>query len=163
MFVTLNQVYYHFFFSDTNICTTKNSSSCRHCNRLYAYSSHTFPRPSDLFILNFDTIITNLGNGYHPHSGTFIATRSGYYVLTWSFRIQGDAHISTELVVNDTPRGSVYYDATEKVGGNTGGTVVVHVNQGDEVFIRTTNTNYNLGDILSDNAGRTYFGGWLLS
>lgn len=129
----------------------------------YAYSSHTFPRPSDHFILNFDTVITNLGNGYHPHSGTFIATRSGYYVFTWSFRIQGDAHISTELVVNDTPKGSVYYDATEKVGGNTGGTVVVHVNQGDEVFIRTTNTNYNLGDILSDNAGRTYFGGWLLS
>lgn len=29
----------------------------------YAYSSHTFPRPSDHFILNFDTIITNLGNG----------------------------------------------------------------------------------------------------
>lgn len=66
-------------------------------------------------------------------------------------------------MVNDTPKGSVYYDATEKVGGNTGGTVVVHVNQGDEVFIRTTNTNYNLGDILNDNAGRTYFGGWLLS
>lgn len=63
----------------------------------------------------------------------------------------------------NSPKGSVYYDATEKVGGNTGGTVVVHVNQGDEVFIRTTNTNYNLVDILSDNAGRTYFGGWLFS
>lgn len=129
----------------------------------YASSSQTFPSPGDHFTLNFDTIITNLGNGYHPHFGTFIAIRSGYYVFTWSFRIQHDAHISTELVVNDTPKSSIYYDATDKVGGNAGGTVVVHVNQGDEVFIRTTNTNYNLGDILSDNAGRTYFGGWLLS
>lgn len=129
----------------------------------YAYSSHAFSRPSDNFVLNFNTIITNAGNGYHPHSGTFIAPRSGYYVFTWSFRIQHDAHISTELVVNGTPQGSVYYDATEKVGGNTSGTVVVQVNQGDEVFIRITNDYYNLGDILSDNAGRTYFCGWLLA
>lgn len=40
--------------------------------------------------------------------------------------------------------------------------VVVYVNQGDEVFICIININYNFGDILSDNVGRIYFGGWFL-
>lgn len=59
-------------------------------------------------------------------------------------------------------RGFVYYDVIEKVGGNIGGMVVVYVNQGDEVFICIININYNFGDILSDNVGRIYFGGWFL-
>lgn len=128
----------------------------------YAYSSQTFSRPSDHFVLSFDTVITNGGNSYHPHSGVFIAPRSGYYVFTWSLRVEGDAHISTELMVNGAPQSSIYFDATHYVGGNTSGTVVVQFNQGDEVFVRTTKDNFNGGDILSDYMGRTYFGDWLL-
>lgn len=79
-----------------------------------------------------------------------------------SLRVEGDAHISTELMVNGAPQSSIYFDATHYVGGNTSGTVVVQVNQGDEVFVRTTKDNFNGGDILSDYMGRTYFGGWLL-
>lgn len=90
----------------------------------YAYASGTFSRPSDHFILHFDTVITNAGNGYHPHSGVFIAPRSGYYVFTWSF---------------------------------------VHINQGDEVFLRTTKFLTDMGDIYSDFVGRTYFAGWLMA
>lgn len=129
----------------------------------YAYSSHTFTRPSDHFVLIFDTVITNTGNGYHHHSGIFIAPRSGYYVFTWSFRIQNDAHISTELMVNGAPQSSVYFDATDLVGENTAGTVIVHLEFDDEVFVRITADNFNYGDILSDYMGRTYFGGWLLA
>lgn len=129
----------------------------------YAYSSHTFTRPSDHFVLIFDTVIPNTGNGYHHHSGIFIAPRSGYYVFTWSFRIQNDAHISTELMVNNSPRSSVYFDSRDEVGGNTAGTIIVHLDFDDEVFVRITGDNYNLGNILSDYIGRTYFGGWLLA
>lgn len=129
----------------------------------YAYSSHTFTRPSDHFVLIFDTVITNTGNGYHHHSGIFIVPRTGYYVFTWSFRIQNDAHISTELMVNNSPRSSVYFDSRDEVGGNTAGTIIVHLDFDDEVFVRITGDNYNLGNILSDYIGRTYFGGWLLA
>lgn len=128
----------------------------------YAYASQKIPSPSSHFILTFDTIITNAGDSFHHHSGTFITPRTGFYVFTWSFRLQNDAHVSTELVVNNVVKGSVYFDAHPGVGGNSGGTVVVHVNQGDDVFVRTTQFA-NLGDILSDHIGRTYFAGWLLS
>lgn len=128
----------------------------------YAYASQKIPSPSSHFILTFDTIITNAGDSFHHHSGTFITPRTGFYVFTWSFRLQNDAHVSTELVVNNVVKGSVYFDANPGVGGNSGGTVVVHVNQGDDVFVRTTQFA-NLGDILSDHIGRTYFAGWLLA
>lgn len=128
----------------------------------YAYASQKIPSPSSHFILTFDTIITNAGNSFHHHSGIFFTPRTGIYVFTWSFRVQNDAHISTELVVNNVAKGSVYFDTTTYVGGNMAGTVVVHVNQGDDVFVRMTQFN-NLGDILSDNIGRTYFAGWLLA
>lgn len=74
-------------------------------------------------------------------------------------RVEGDAHISTELMVNGAPQSSFYFDATDYVGWNTPGTVVVQINQGDEVFVRTTKDSFNRGDILSDYMGRTYLGG----
>jgi hypothetical protein len=111
--------------------------------------------------LTFDTVITNAGNGYHHHSGIFIAPLSGTYAFTWSFRIQNDAYISTELIVNDLAVSAVYFDAEPGVGGNNAGTAVVHVNQGDDVFVRTTSAPI-LGDILSNQIGRSYFGGWII-
>ena len=50
--------------------------------------------------------------------------------------------------MNNVVKGSVYFDAHPGVGGNSGGTVVVHVNQGDDVFVRTTQFA-NLEDIRS--------------
>lgn len=129
----------------------------------YAYSSHTFTIYSAHFVLSFDTVITNTGNGYHHHSGIFIAPRSGYYVFTWSFRVQNEAYVSTELMLNGAPQSSVYFDTSYGVGGNTAGTAIVHLDFDDEVFVRINGDNYNHGHILSDSRGRTYFGGWLLA
>jgi hypothetical protein len=128
----------------------------------YAYLTHKITSPSAHDVLTFDTTITNIGNAYHQHSGIFIAPRAGTYVFTWSFRIQNDAHMSTELVVNNVAVGVVYFDATNGVGGNKAGTAVVHVQEDDAVFIRTSSAN-NLGDIISDLLGRPYFAGWLLA
>ncbi|XP_048749633.2 uncharacterized protein LOC125661606 [Ostrea edulis] len=127
----------------------------------YAYLTQKIPSPSAHFVLTFDTVITNVGNGFHHHSGIFIAPRTGTYAFTWSFRIQNDAHMSTELIVNDLAVGAIYFDAAGGVGGNKAGTVVVHVDQGDDVFVRTTSFN-NLGDIISDHIGRSYFAGWMI-
>lgn len=66
-------------------------------------------------------------------------------------------------MVNGAPQSSVYFDATDGVGGNTAGTIIVHLEFDDEVFLRITSNNYNSGNILSDSSGRTYFGGWLLA
>lgn len=73
-----------------------------------------------------------------------------------------EAHISTELVVNEKAKSAIYYDSNNGVGGNKAGTVVTHVNQGDDVFVRVAQMSV-VGGIISDPIGRTYFGGWIIS
>lgn len=49
-------------------------------------------------IIVFDQVVTNVRNGYHPHSGTFMAPRSGLYVFTWTFQQWGTSYHVTELL-----------------------------------------------------------------
>lgn len=68
----------HFLFSARllNIQPTKAPAESV---AFYAYfSSSSIPATSPHYILAFDKVITNVGNAYHPHMGTFIAPRSGF-------------------------------------------------------------------------------------
>lgn len=56
---------------------------------------------------------------------------------------------------------SIYTQASNTIGGSVTGTVVVHVNQGDDVLVRT-GSHYNNGDIYSDGDGCSTFAGWNL-
>lgn len=56
---------------------------------------------------------------------------------------------------------SIYTQASNTIGDSVTGTVVVHVNQGDDVLVRT-GSQYNNGDIYSDGDGRSTFAGWNL-
>ena len=114
------------------------------------------------YILAFDTVITNVGNAYHPHSGTFIAPRSGLYVFTWTIRQYGTNYHTTELTVNNNIVNAIHLNPGNTIDGTVTGTVVVHVNQGDDVLVRTS-SNYNNGYIYSDKFGRSSFAGWILN
>jgi hypothetical protein len=52
----------------------------------YAYMSRDTPTITIQHPLTFDVVKTNLGNGYHPATGVFIAPESGVYVFTWIIR-----------------------------------------------------------------------------
>ncbi|XP_052709809.1 uncharacterized protein LOC128184398 [Crassostrea angulata] len=126
----------------------------------YAYFSTTIPASSAFHILAFDNVITNVGNAYHPHSGTFIAPRSGLYVFTWTIRQWGQRYHTTELLVNNIVVNSIYLNPVNTIDGGVTGTVVVQVNQGDDVLVRTGITS--AGEITSAASGRSSFAGWLL-
>ncbi|XP_062581433.1 complement C1q-like protein 4 [Saccostrea cucullata] len=128
----------------------------------YAYLSQDVPSPSAHYILAFDNVITNAGNAYHSHTGTFIAPRSGLYVFTWTIRMYGDSYHSTELLINNNFVGSTYLNSANTISGSVTGIVVVHVNQGDDVFLRTGG-EYNNGNIYSDNLGKSSLAGWALA
>lgn len=127
----------------------------------FAYSTSTIPASITHHILIFDNAVTNVGNAYHPHTGTFIAPRSGLYVFTWTIRLYGASYHTTELLVDNTVVNSIYLNPVSTIDGGVTGTVVVHVNQGDDVFVRT-GLRYNNGDINSDSNGRSSFAGWIL-
>ncbi|XP_048741359.1 uncharacterized protein LOC125655207 [Ostrea edulis] len=127
----------------------------------YAVMSRSLTNPGDQHTFIFDEVKVNAGNGYHPHSGIFIAPSTGIYVFTWSMRLIGNEHHSAQLMIDGKEHGAVYL----AVGGdsnndNVSGTGVAFLNQGDDAFIRTS--TINLGGIESDIWGYTSFGGWLI-
>lgn len=127
----------------------------------FAYLSSSTPTSDAHRIIAFDTVITNVGNAYHPHSGTFIAPQSGLYVFTWTIRLYATSYHTTELLVDSSVVNWIYFNPNNNIDGSVTGTAVVHVNQGDDVLIRTGH-HYNNGAIISDQDGKSSFAGWIL-
>ncbi|XP_061177073.1 uveal autoantigen with coiled-coil domains and ankyrin repeats-like [Saccostrea echinata] len=127
----------------------------------YSYMSQKTPTISVQYSLRFDVVKTNVGNGYHSATGVFIVPETGIYVFTWTIRVLGDNYHSTQLMVNTDVLGVIHVNAGG--GGNLGGTgtVVAHVNAGDDIFVRT-HASFNKGVIYSDGGGRSSFAGWKL-
>lgn len=125
-----------------------------------AYFSSDTLASMDNHILPFNTVVTNVGNAYHPHSGVFIAPRSGLYVFTWTIRLYGTYYHSTQLLVDNNVINSLYFNPSSNIDGSVTGTAVVYVDQGDDVFIRTAHPNN--GGIISAITGRSSFCGWSL-
>ena len=115
-----------------------------------------------LHTLIFNVIKTNQGQGLSRTTGEFRAPQSGIYVFTWSIRLFNFSIHCVQLVVNELLIGAL---VSQNVGGENESdstTVVVHVNEGKEVFLRTF-SHYNKGPIYSDVCGYSSFAGWKLS
>lgn len=93
--------------------------------------------------------------------GTFIAPRSGLYVFTWTIRLWGHRYHNTELLVDNNVVHVTFFNPANVVDGSVTGIVVVHVDQGDDVLVRTGSL-LNVGDIGNDLNGRSSFAGWIL-
>ena len=113
-------------------------------------------------VLVFDMVKTNIGNGYHPSTGVFMVPESGIYVFSWSFRNGNDDYHSTELMVNTGQEGIIYVDSADGSDITGTGVAVIHVNKGDDVFVRIGSVSYT-GPINSDARGRCSFAGWKLN
>ena len=127
----------------------------------FAYFSTHNDASSTHHILAFDKVITNIGNAYHSHTGTFIAPRSGIYVFIWTIRLDGNNYHTTELVHDNNVINSIYFDPQSRMIGTVTGTAVIYANQGEDVFIRT-GASFSNGRITSDTHGRSSFAGWFL-
>ena len=128
----------------------------------YAYRSSSIPESEATpnHILNFDIVKTNAGNGYHPSTGVFIVPESGIYVFSWSFRNGFNHAHSTQLMVNNEEVGLIHL-RLDVQGSITGtGIAVIHVNKGDDVFVRIATGS---GIIFSDVSGKSSFSGWKLN
>lgn len=75
--------------------------------------------------------------------------------------MNGQSVHSIELLVNFNVVGITHFHSGSAEDGNVSGTIVVHVNQGDDVLLRTAESP-NVGRIISDSNGRSWFAGWAL-
>lgn len=71
----------HFLFSGKRLQSLRPTRMPVDMVAFYAYLSSDTPASVAHHIITFDTVIANVGNACHPHSGTFIAPRSGFYVF----------------------------------------------------------------------------------
>ncbi|XP_065937223.1 complement C1q tumor necrosis factor-related protein 3 [Magallana gigas] len=129
----------------------------------YAYMSTTENNPSTHHTIIYDHDVTNIGNGYNRHSGTFIAPVDGVYVFSWTiFLYQPGEYMSIELTLNSQPVGASYVQGMHDYS-TVSGTAVLSMQKNDIVFTRTHTTYVPHGSIRSDDLMRSTFTGWCLS
>ncbi|VDI53834.1 Hypothetical predicted protein [Mytilus galloprovincialis] len=127
----------------------------------YAYMSTHETNPGRHQTLIFDMVKTNLGSSYSKHTGVFSAPEHGTYVFTWTITSGVHSYIYSEIVINSVPFGSIVTDSEEIHDYHSAtGIIVVQLNHGDVVYIRT-NPNVSIkGQIMSQSLCRSSFSGW---
>lgn len=128
----------------------------------YGYMTTAMTNIGGHHTLIFDVIKTNSGNGFHSTAGIFTAPSSGFYVFTWTLRVHSDGFHGVELVVNGQVVGALIQHAGHGEDDMSSTTVVIHVSQGGDVFLRTK-MGYNHGEIYSNVYGYSPFAGWKLN
>lgn len=105
----------------------------------HAYLSHDYDKAARNMEIRFDSITTNVGNGYSGNTGTFTCPSSGVYMFAWTVHIESH-FMSTELIHNGG-RVSGGYSGDTSFSSTGTNTAVVELIQGDEVWIRVRDFN----------------------
>ncbi|XP_062611252.1 complement C1q tumor necrosis factor-related protein 3-like [Saccostrea cucullata] len=111
----------------------------------------------------FDHVITNVGGYYNRHMGIFSSPVNGVYTFSWTLYCISDGYIYSEIVVNSNAAGAMYCDGQGALSlRHTTGVVVVEINLGDVVYIRTHPQDPVGGAIPSCSTYPSSFKGWKL-
>lgn len=148
-------LHYFYLFLSGNVIRGISTSSIA----FYASMSSNEPNVGTHHLLIFDHELLNVRNGYHPHSGVFIAPESGIYVFMWTLRLYEQSIV---LVVNGIDYTSIYSRETPGADESVTGYAIARVNQGEDVFLRSHSSFTGAGGIISNDYGLSTFGGWLL-
>ncbi|MES1922461.1 Collagen alpha-2(VIII) chain [Bonamia ostreae] len=135
----------------------------------YTYMDYNQKEIGTHHVFVFDRVVLNYGNGYHEYSGVFSAPRSGLYMSVWSLRVWEQ---SVVLIVAGSTYTSMYnrsyredytHDGEYSDADETASSfALVHLNEGDDVYLRTHSSYSGTGGVISNEYGRSSFGGWLL-
>ena len=111
----------------------------------------------------FDHVVTNVGGNYNRYSGIFTSPSQGVYVFSWTLYCNYEGYFYSEVVVNSDPVGAIFCSAEGATNmRHVTGVVVVEINQGDIVYIRTHPSYSNIGGVYSSSDYRSSFTGWRL-
>nr|XP_022302071.1 uncharacterized protein LOC111110036 [Crassostrea virginica] len=129
-----------------------------------AYMTTREISPSLHHTIVFDSVKANIGSAYNSISGFFTAPANGLYVFSWTIFSSPNSFIFTQIIVNSNALDSMVTDS-EHVADTHSGTkvIVVGLNRGDMVYVRTHPTTLSHGDVSSSpEFGQPSFCGWKL-
>ena len=106
--------------------------------------------------ITFDTVITNIGNRFNFETGHYVCPTNGTYYFTFSIAHDRDAMV--ELVKNGERLVAIHGDAAQKLRTMYTNSVVVELNERDEVWIRLARSH----SISGNTQNLTTFTGYLL-
>ncbi|XP_062617936.1 C1q-related factor-like [Saccostrea cucullata] len=140
----------------------------------YAYYSNNFKALTTGTTLVFDSVITNLGNGYHNRTGIFTTPSSGVYAFTWTVNAAGlhvagssgneYGEMNASIKQNGVTRGSIKADSERKNDDDSAtGFVVLSLSLGDKIKIVSDKFNGQGGMYSDDEYGRTSFSGFQIA
>ena len=116
--------------------------------------------PSPHFTVVFDTVETNIGNGYNQYTGAFVVPVAGTYVFSFSITCWDHSRVGVDLMCNNDAIGSTTADSELIQDVHVGATtVVVILNKEDTCFLRTGTRLHSLGTLHSDYWSRSSFSG----
>ena len=88
-------------------------------------------------VVQYNSIITNIGSAYSRTDCTFTAPTDGQYVFSWSTSQYDHRYTYTSIVKNGL---AILYEAVGHISSDamdsTSQTVVMHLSRGDRVWIR---------------------------
>lgn len=128
-----------------------------------AYMSTHEDNPSPHHTLIFDVAQTNIGNAYNKYTGAFVAPGEGVYVFAWTIYTGVSGKTYFDILVNNSVYGSTFSETGASWYDSESGTIVISLNQGDSVFMRSSQqatTSIRSNDIYGT---KTTFAGWKLN
>ena len=85
----------------------------------------------------FDLVEYNMGGGYDPTTGKFKSQISGTYVFFFNILTRPHMRLGVDLTINGETRSACAYSGADpNFSVNGSNMVVVHINKGDEVWVR---------------------------
>ncbi|XP_063416159.1 complement C1q-like protein 4 [Mytilus trossulus] len=130
----------------------------------YAQLSHNEESPGPHHTVAFDSVKTNIHNSYNRYTGAFSAPINGVYGFIYTLRMFCYNDGVFEFIKNDEVEGTIQVNVDGGCAGQfTTGSVILALNVGDTVYVRTHSTISPNGRILSDRNGSPYFTGWLIA
>jgi hypothetical protein len=84
----------------------------------------------------FETVVTNVGNGYHSHVGTFIAPVSGTYAFSATLLSFYHVNAHVAFVKNGQLITTMFVSGGEAGYDTTSQTIVLQLQKGDDVVVQ---------------------------
>ena len=101
----------------------------------------------------FDTVRTNVGNGYNIDDGSFTAPVDGIYQFSSTMMTAQDGEIWAHFSLNGRNMAYIYAHGTEGRHDQGANTVILQLNKGDRVCVMSRYTSTILGDGYSTFSG----------